>query len=278
MGHARCAPALPLTLLALTAACASATPRVVTSSEVRSRPVARADWIHGWDSALATATTVMERELAVPRFEVTLHLYPGRRAFEQALLASGYRADFARDTAATMTAVGGYRAVLINEANLFEASWERRLALLAHEVAHSLQYELGGGHRGTSDQWLREGFAEWVSVRVMERLDGPTLEQARYRARLELRGRPLASLPALGTMVTFRQWVTLGQGPDGGVVYELAFTAADFLVRRHGAESVVRYFALFARAQDRARNFRAAFGEDVGEFERAFRAELSGQR
>ena len=278
MGNARCALGLPLGLLALTAACASARPRVVSSSEVRARPVARAEWIHGWDSALATATAVMESELAIPRFEVVLHLYPGRRAFEQALAASGYRADFARDTAATMTAIGGYRTVLINEANLYGASWERRLALLTHEVAHSLQYELGGGHRGTSDQWLREGFAEWVSLRVMERLGGTTVEQARHRARLALRGGRARALPPLDTMVTFPQWVALGRGPQAGIVYDLAFAAVDCLIRRHGAVKAAGYFALFARSQDRAGNFRAAFGEDLRDFERAFRAELSAQR
>jgi hypothetical protein len=277
MGHVRYALGLPLSLLALTAACATAPARVLSSSQVRARPVARAEWVQGWDSALATATATMERELEVPRFEVVLHLYPGRDAFEQALLASGYRADFARDTAGTMTAIGGYRAVLINEANLRGVSWDRRLALLAHEVAHSLQYELGGGHRGASDQWLREGFADWVSVRVMERLDGANVEHARQRAQVNLRGRRREPLPALDDMVTFPQWVALGRGPHRDIVYDLAFAAADFLIRRHGAAQAVEYFALFARAQDRKGNFRAAFGEDVRDFERAFRAELSGQ-
>jgi hypothetical protein len=240
--------------------------------------VARTDWIHGWDTAVATATALMARELGVPRFEVAVHLYPGRRAFEDALLASGYRQDFARDTAATMTAIGGHRTVLVNEANLGTASWERRLALLAHEIAHSLQYELGGGRRGTSDQWLREGFAEWASIRVLERLDAATLEHARRRARAELQARREEPLPPLAAMVTFPQWVALGRGPHAGVVYDQAFAAFDFLARRHGAGGALRYFELFARSDDRRANFRAAFGEDLEDFERAFRAELFPQR
>lgn len=259
---------------ALSLACASAPPvQVLSSDGLRARPVARAEWIGGWDAALATATEGLHRELELPHFPVALHLYTGREAFEAALVESGYEMDFARATARTMTAIGGHRRVLINERNLAEAPWDRRLALLAHELVHSLQYELGGGHRGTSDQWLREGFAEWVAVRVLERLQAATLERARYDARLGVRAR--RRRPALGEMVTFPQWVALGQGAHAPVVYDLAFASVDFLIRRHGVESVVRYFALFARSQDRQENFRAAFGEDLGTFEDALSADLS---
>jgi hypothetical protein len=267
---------LRLLLAAATAGCATtpAAPRVLSSATIKARPVARVEWIGGWDSAMATAVAAMERELDVPRFEVSLHLFAGRAAFETALVRSGYRPDFARDTARTMTAIGGSRAVLVNEGNLADAPWGRRLGLLAHELAHSLQYELGGGQRGTSDQWLREGFAEWVSVRVLQRLEAASLDHSRHRALAGLRARKRADLPPLGEMVTFPQWVALGQGPHAGVVYDQAFAAVDLLIRRHGYRQAVRYFELFARSADRAANFRAAFGEDLSDFERAFRAEV----
>ena len=255
--------------------CASAPPvQVVSSDRLRARPVARADWVGSWDAAMATATEAIHQELGRPRFPVALHLYPGRESLESALVASGYEVDFARATARTMTAIGGYGRVLINERNLAEAPWERRLSLLAHELVHSLQYELGGGHRGTSDQWLREGFAEWVSVRVLERLQAATLERARHEARLGVRAHG-GRRPALQEMVTFPQWVALGQGGHGPMVYDLAFASVDFLIRRHGVESVLRYFERFARSQDREENFRAAFGEDLGSFDAALRADLS---
>jgi len=266
----------PAALVLSVAACGAGrgSPRVLSSATIEANPVARVEWIGGWDSAMATAIAAMERELGIPRFEVSLHLFPGREAFEAALVRSGYRSDFARDTARTMTAIGGSRTVLVNEGNLVAAPWERRLGLLAHELAHSLQYELGGGHRGTSDQWLREGFAEWISVRVLQGLDASSLDQSRHHALGRLRGRKRAALPPFEQMVTFPQWVALGQGPHGGVVYDLAFAAVDFLIRRHGLTRAVRYFELFARSPDRAANFRAAFGEDLADFERAFRAEV----
>jgi hypothetical protein len=79
-------------------------------------------------------------------------------------------------------------------------------------------------------------------------------------------------------MVTFPQWVAHGQGPDRDLVYDEAFAAVDFLMRRRGPRAVVRYFELFAGSADRLANFRAAFGEDLPAFERAFRADLSAQR
>ena len=256
-------------------ACASApSVRVLSSERVQARPVARAAWINGWEAAMATATDAIHRELRQPRFAVALHLFAGREALEAALVQSGYEADFARATARTMTAIGGHGRVLVNERNLSGAPWNRRLALLAHELTHSLQYELGGGHRGASDQWLREGFAEWVSVRVLERLQAATLERARHEARLGVRAHG-GRRPALREMVTFPQWVALGQGRHAPVVYDLAFASVDFLIRRHGVERVVLYFGLFARSPDREENFRAAFGEDLATFEQALKDDLS---
>jgi hypothetical protein len=269
----------PALLAVVAASCVTATgaPRVLSSGTIKANPVARVEWIGGWDSALATAIAAIEGELG-HRIVVSVHLYPGRRAFEAALVRSGYEADFARDTARTMTAIGGHRTVLINEANLALAPWDHRLDLLAHELAHTLQYELGGGRRGTSDQWLREGFAEWVSVRVLERLQTTSLEQARHKAWFALRGRRRESPPRLDAMLTFPEWVALGQGPHASLLYDHAFAAVDFLIRQHGLSKTLRYFELFAVSADRAANFQAAFGEDLPAFEQAFRAEAGRQR
>ena len=269
---------LGVTLAVLLAGCASASPRVLTSSALKAKPVVRADWVNGWEGALATAVAALERELGTPRFEVALSLYPGQQALEAALVASGYRADFARDTAGTMTAIGGYRSVLVNEANLATVTWEQRLGLLAHELTHSLQYELSGGRRGTSDQWLREGFAEWASVKVLAGLNAAHVEPRPHRARLELRGYRRDELPPFAAMATFPQWVALGRGRHGGVIYEQALAAVEFLIRRHGLPRTLDYFGRFARSDDRQANFQAAFGEDLDAFDQAFRADVWDQR
>lgn len=262
-----------LACAALTAcATAPAGPRAISTDGLRARPAYDLEWITSYETALATVGAIMERDLRMPRLQVTVRFYPDRQAFESALVGVGYDPAFARDTAEIMTAIGGHRGVLINDGKLGSQPWSRRIATLAHELTHSLQYEVGGGHRGTSDQWLREGFAEWVTVRVLERLGLTTLDEATMRGTLALRDmRSPDRLPSLGVMVTFPQWVALGRGGQGAVMYDQAFVASDFLIRRHGIEAMVAYFTRFATSQDRVANFRAAFGEDLETFERAFR-------
>jgi hypothetical protein len=48
----------------------------------------------------------------------------------------------------------------------------------------------------------------------------------------------------------------------------------DFLLERHGVPAMLDYFRRFAASDDRAANFRAAFGEDLETFEAALSARL----
>lgn len=266
----------PVALAVALASCATgpAGPRVLSSASLRAHPTYQVEWITTYPSALATVIDAMERELGFPRFDVSLYFFAGRDAFEAGLVEVGYPPPFARDTARVMTAIGGFRAVLINEEKLALRAWPDRIGTLAHELTHSLQYELGGGTRGTSEQWLREGFADWVALRVLERLGVTSVHDGRRRSVDELRRRKDGAVPRLDEMVTFPQWVALGQGPAARVLYDHAFVAVDFLIRRHGLESVVRYFGMFAGASDRLENFRLAFGEELPAFERALRGHL----
>ena len=90
-------------------------------------------------TAAATVAWIFEHDLGFPSFPATFAFYPHREAFEQALLDAGYDADLASSTAKTMTAVGGHRRVLLNDAKLGSLAWADRIALLAHEFGHSLQ-------------------------------------------------------------------------------------------------------------------------------------------
>jgi hypothetical protein len=237
------------------------------------RPVTHIDRIFDYRTAVASIASILERDLGLAPFPVTFRFYPNRPAFEAALVAGGYDPNFARATASTMMAVGGHRGVLLNEGALGVRSWPERTALLAHELAHSLQYELGGGRRGTSDQWLREGFAEWLSIRVIERLDGISLGTFRLQRQNEVRAVGRAHTPALSAMITFRQWVEVS-GRRGAAAYAHAFLAVDFLIEHHGIAAILDYFARFASSEDRAANFRAAFGQDLDAFESALTTRL----
>jgi hypothetical protein len=266
-----------LATILLAGGCASSSaPELISVPQHGVNPVRRLDQISDYRTAAATVTAILHRDLGFDEFPVTFRLYPSREAFERALLASGYEPGLARRTAKTMTAVGGHRSVVVNEASLAVMRWPDRVAVLAHELAHSVQYELGGGKRGTSDQWLREGFADWLSIRVIEQLDVPIMLQVRRARQRDMRalGRPRA--PRLNQLVTFPQWVQAGER-HGAAAYALAFLAVDVLLERHGQDSVLSYFRRFAASDDRAGNFRAAFGEDIETFQAAVDRRVWGQ-
>jgi hypothetical protein len=268
-----CRPLLLLAILSGSACAMSHEPRLVSFPLNGARPAAHIDAVDNYRTAVATIMRAVERDLGIAPFPFTVRLYPNREAFESALVGVGHDPAFARTTARTMIAVGGHRGVLLNEGSLALRPWPDRTLLLAHEIAHSIQYELGGGMRGTSDQWLREGFADWFSARVLERLDGLTMTDFRRQKHVELRSVGRANLPRLAEMVTFRQWVELGQR-RGPAAYAVGFLGVELLIERHGVQAVLDYFARFATAHDRRGNFRAAFDEDLETFEQALAARI----
>ena len=257
------------------AACASTTqgPRIMTVHTLRAQPVVRGEWIESYDTAVVSVAAMMKDALGLPDVQADVVFFRDRDAFRAGLEADGYTADAARLTAQTLTAVSGYRRVLVNEDGLRDAPWPIRIALLAHEMAHTLQYEWAGGVRGTSDQWVREGFAEWVEVQALTRFGFTTPGRARATVDGRIRDAGGArAFPPLSKMTTFPEWVILAGQFEQEAFYGYAWMATELLIERHGVEKVIAYFELFGRSQDRLGNFKRAFGQDVHDFEAAFDA------
>lgn len=267
-----------LVLAAAAAACATidAWPQVMTINGVRAQPVARGEWIEDYPTALASIAALMKDELGLPAVDAALIFHRDRAAFRAALEQAGYTAEAARVTADTLTAVGGHRRVLINDENLRDAPWPVRIAFIAHELTHTVQYEWSGGARGTSDQWLREGFAEWVEVQALTRLGFTTPASARAAVLRRIRDAGGArAFPPLTRMVTFPDWVALAQRFEQEAFYGYAWMATQLLIDRHGVATVTAYFERFARSDDRLANFRESFGEDLSQFEVAVAASFA---
>jgi len=291
------ARAWTLILLAalLLGACATATrdPWVLTTDGLRERPLRDLERISDYPRALATTLDIMGRDLGLPTLQVKLAFLPDTKQFKALLLGIGYPPKLARDTARQMVAIGGHRIVLINQAKLERRGWPWRVSILAHELGHVLQYELGGGKRGTSAQWLREGFAVWLEKRVMETLGRDDGEKARSRAMMRMRTHARMQFPLTGATSSFPDWVdpshgriqvpplaALGSFPDwveqargdaGAILYDFAFIAVSSLLEEHGVPAVMRYFELFAVRQDPVANFLEAFGESEKEFDERVR-------
>ena len=270
-----CLLTVGLALGALACASGGTWPRIVSTSTLVSRPLPTGEWISDYPAALATITSVMRRDLALPVGEASLVFYRDRDAFRDALVQNGYDQQLAIDAAQTMTAIGGFRRVLLNDDIVDVMDWPQRIALLAHELSHTLQYEVARGRRGTSEQWLREGFAEWVEVEVLIALRFTTRQQARRLA--VQRVRDAGTLPTLLELVTFPDWVRVAQRTSTDALYAQAMLAATLLIERQGAPAIVAYFQQFGRSNDRLENFRTAFGEDLTAFDQKFRAYLKTQ-
>jgi hypothetical protein len=222
-----------------------------------------------YSAALATVLDGLEQELAPPRLDVSLVLFPSRRAFEQGLLETGYSAALAR-SASAFSAIGGARAVLVNAAAADGLTRAERIRLIAHEVTHTLQYQLGGGTRGASAQWLREGFAEWVACRVTSRLGLASFASLRRDLVDQLAG-ARAGVPhaPFDRLATFPQWVE-AQNRYEAPLYVQAFIAVELLLEMRGVPAVLQYFEEFRHTQDERRSFVDAFGLEPAAFERTF--------
>lgn len=287
------APTLLAALLLGACATVPREPWLLTTDELRELPLRDLERTSTYPQALATTLDILQGDLGLPRLQAKLLFVPDAKRLEALLLRAGYPPKLARGAARQMAAIGGYRIVLINQARLEREGWPRRVSILAHELGHVLQYELGGGKRGTSAQWLREGFAEWVAMRVMETLGRGDAAQARSQARMRVRDHSLTrvlafgemgsfldrlersgsrkSFPPLAALGSYPDWVEQSRGDAGTVIYDYAFVAATLLLEAHGAPAVIRYFALFAERQDHAANFLEAFGEREGDFEERLR-------
>jgi hypothetical protein len=248
---------------------------VLSIAGIRADPVRSVEWITDYNRAVISIVAIMERDLHLPPVQGAIHFYADREAFRTALELDGYTPAFAQDAAARLAGIGGFRRVLLNNATISRLDWPQRVSLLAHELTHTVQYELAGGTRGTSDQWLREGFAEWVEVGVIDALAITPRDKAREIAISRLRAAVRrAPLPVLPDLVTFEDWVSLLQRIGEEPLYAEALMAVDLLVERHGVGAVLEYFRRFNGSADRLDNFRTAFGEDLSQFDAAFRADL----
>jgi len=221
------------------------------------------------DDAVRGIAAIMSKRfgLVVPD-PVTVHVYGGRRAFEQGLMRDARVSPLlASKLSGFAVGVGSRGQVLLNDQspNRSEREW---LRLIAHELTHVSQIDRAGGE-GRGEQWLAEGMAEWVAFASLEHLGLDTVERRRQAATAALRSHANLlqhglDLEAHGTPQGFTAW-HLREG--SAAVYQLAFLLTDYLIEHRGFARVRDYFAAFKRSSDRRGNFESAFGVGLADFE-----------
>ncbi|MFQ5520962.1 MAG: hypothetical protein ACE5FK_06165 [Candidatus Methylomirabilia bacterium] len=267
-------PALVLAVVLLAAGCAAGSPLVLPVRLEPERLTAPVDIgpLTDYESAVRSIAAVIVAELGLPlprRF--TLFVYPTREAYERGLTRDGHMLrGRAAEVAQYSVGLGQHRRLFVNDGALRDAPQSATVRILAHELTHLAQYELSSGRRGSSEQWLREGMADWVTSRVLERFGAGTSVYRRQRAlrtvapvlptlehdQLDLvdLGRPLG-------------WETRHLRDGGQLTYGLALLLTEDLIRRRGFESLVDYFRAFAESDDRFGHFHSAFGLSLDDFE-----------
>ncbi len=225
-----------------------------------------------YESAVKSIAAIMVSELGLPlpsRFAV--FVFPSRAAYAAGLAETGQiPAPRAAEIAAYSVGLGQHRQLFLNDGALRGACGSTWLAVVTHELTHSAQYELSGGRRGRSEQWIREGMADWVAYRVLDRLGEATFENQREKARRQVSGAWHAfkdkglDLVDLGRP---RRWEARHLPPGGHLLYRLAFLLTDELIQRAGWDRLLEYFRAFADSDDRFGNFQRAFGLPLEDFE-----------
>jgi hypothetical protein len=276
--------------------CASA-PQVLTIPSVTDTAKPPPYGTKDYGAALAAIMSVMVRDLKLPPIDDgSVTLYPSQASYEAGVVAQsaenlerlrkqlGPRAKQMKGAesvlAATTMAVGSngvgmYKRVLINEWRVAKFPWSEWVRLLAHELTHTADRELVDGHPAASDQWLREGFAEWVGYKVVDTFGAQGFSDSRKHALdLILTATSYQTFPGLGQLARNSDWITWSRTLGRAATYGQAFIAVDYLIEEKGLPAVIEYFRLFKKLNNRERNFATAFGESLTVFDGRFSKHL----
>lgn len=151
-----------------------------------------------------------------------------------------------------------------------------RTGLIAHELAHVSQMRLREGGRGRAAQWILEGHADWVKVRVLDLL--------RYRSYADSRDHivrtvigsatPIKLFPDLDTLARNDAWVASTNKLGAQATYCQAFLAVDWLVERYGSAKLTEFLGRFALGTEPREHWAKVFPITYRQFLDEYRARL----
>lgn len=209
------------------------------------------------EAMMAAIITVSSRDLGLPAVEpYDLYLYRSYGAYAgNSYGASPLPEFFVEHTYAQPQA----HRLSLNLASIRNRSWGSVLRYMAHEYAHNVEDAAMGAARA-HNEWLREGFAEWVAAGVMDALGWESYASSLARAERALaRYKPL--LPKLSRLEDAGDWASyLTQPKWKARTYSLAFLAVHRLIEKKGVAGMAAYF--------RSEDFSGSFGLARSGFEK----------
>lgn len=219
--------------------------------------------------AIDAIVRVLVEKLNLPVPRHTMGIYDVHEEFEAALIEHlKLGPALAKSTASFAQAAVGSGRVLLYEPRVAKLSWPDRIELLAHEFTHTVQLGLTGERPLNRQQWLTEGFAEWVGYAVTESLglDDMSRQRARIVDALRAAG-GVEALPRLRQMNTFAQWIGTRRKYGYPATFSQSFLVVECLMQRHSMSAVVEYFRHFRVSDNYEANFHLAFGETLEDFD-----------
>src|SRR5437879_6422204 len=124
-----------------------------------------------------------------------------------------------------------------------------RVGLFAHELAHVSQAKLREGGRGRAPQWMLEGHADWVKIRVLDLLRYRSYAESRAHLVRTVVGSPtsITLFPRLQELDTNHAWISATNKLGPAATYCQAFLAVDWLVERYGSARGTRVLRTSSR-------------------------------
>ena len=151
-----------------------------------------------------------------------------------------------------------------------------RAGLFAHELAHVSQSQLRESGRGRAAQWILEGHAEWVKIRVLDLLHYRSYTESRDLVVRTVVGSPtpIKLFPDLQELSRNANWVASTNKLGAPATYCQAFLAVDWLVERYGSTKVTEFLGRFALDSPPRENWAKVFPISYRQFAEEFRVRL----
>lgn len=271
--------------------------RLITIASSDRRVVPPSYGSKDYPQALSAILSVMSRDLKLPAVELSVTLYPSQQSFEQGVLSDAEK-DFeqlrkrlgpfaktlnmdqyiagARAIAVSSDAIGKHNRILINEWRLEKYGWPEWIRVLAHELAHTVEFAVADGRPALWERWLTEGFGDWVGYKVLDLFGAETfVKSIEQRRALIANARGYQTFPALTQLATGADWLTWSRTLGREATYGQALLAVDFLIEQKGLPAVLEHVRLFRKSLNREQNFVAAFGESESAFDEKFSKHLA---
>jgi hypothetical protein len=280
----------------------SAAPQLISIPAPSENAARSLDWLNeNYTEVLSAISTAMVRELKFPAIQGVVTFYSNYQTFESGLAAefeanarlaeerTGRRqpeavrqeniAFLARQRSVTAAAVAINGNILVHEIAFRRYPWSERVRVLAHEITHVLQRNLAARRPASWENWIIEGFADWVGYKVLDSLNIETFAKSRQRVvDSVVAGSARHTLPSLIQLHTQADILTWTRTQGRHAAYGQGMVAIDLLIEEKGMAAVLDYFRKFAKLNNRQRNFSEAFDETLENFDARFSQYLAGSK